>query len=397
MPTTTNIYSIALRLLPNTPFAVSVSADNKRQEKPPVLMRGVPAILRIRLFKDGEQVTAEELAAEYSSFRLVVAQDFDENTDPILVSDETGATIDAENDLLVLPMTSMNTETLEALIGTRERLDLGAELQLFKPTVQDEPIEAWQFPVGVQNRRDLTGTATPAPGSVNYYDKDETDDLLAGKADLVDGKVPSSQLPIATKTTLGAVRVWNTDIGNTAGPYMTSNGVLDLRPADPSYITNRQSHCPITPGRLNYAVIAALTDANHIELSDSQAATARAVLGMSSAITTIPAATSAYSLLDATATTNNHSWQYKHAPTSAPTYTLPAVTDATVVHSIDLKVKFSAGVLTYSFLDSAGNAVTPLAQPEIAAGTVVDFLCEYDPLSSQWVVMPLVMVEGGAA
>lgn len=175
MPTsTTNTYEISLRLLENTPFAVAVSFDNRCQVKPPVLMRGVPSILRIKLFKYSGLVKAAELSALYTGFRLVIANDFDDTTAPLLVSDETGATVDAQNDCIVLPMSGMNTVNLEALIGTRERLDLGAELQLFKPTLQDEPIEAWQFPIGVQNRRDLTGTATPAPGSVNYYSKDET-------------------------------------------------------------------------------------------------------------------------------------------------------------------------------------------------------------------------------
>lgn len=175
MPTsTTNTYEISLRLVDNTPFAVTVSDDNRCQVKPPVLMRGVPAILRIKLFKAGGLVKAAELSALYTGFRLVIANDFDDTTAPLLVSDENGATVDAQNDCIVLPISEMNTLNLEALIGTRERLDLGAELQLFKPALQDEPIEAWQFPVGVQNRRDLTGTATPAPGSVNYYSKDET-------------------------------------------------------------------------------------------------------------------------------------------------------------------------------------------------------------------------------
>ncbi len=180
MPTsTTNTYEISLRLVENTPLAVITSPDGKRQEKPPLLMRGVPAILQIRLFRAGGLVKAAELSALYTGFRLVIANDFDEDTAPLLVSDESGATIDAENDCIVLPMTEMNTETLEAIIGVKDRLDLCAELQLFKPSVQDEPIDAWQFPIGVQNRLDLTGTATPAPESVNYYKKEEVDAAIA--------------------------------------------------------------------------------------------------------------------------------------------------------------------------------------------------------------------------
>lgn len=388
MPTsTTNTYEISLRLLENTPFAVAVSSDNRCQVKPPVLMRGVPSILRIKLFKAGGLVTAAELSALYTGFRLVIANDFDDTTAPLLVSDENGATIDAQNDCIFLPISEMNTETLEDLIGTRERLDLGAELQLFKPTLQDEPIEAWQFPIGVQNRRDLTGTATPAPGSINYYNKDETDDLLDDKIDTDEkgaangvaeldenGLIPRGELPKGGNNSgqLGAVFTVAS-----VGLSIESNGRIGVVQASNQRIDRKNEigeRQVVTPGNLDYAV-----------------------RSVSPNVTTIPAATSAYSLLDATATTNGHSWHYVHEPTSAPTYTLPAVTNATVVHAIDLKVKFSANVLTYSFLDSAGNAVTPLAQPDIAAGTVVDFLCEYDPLSSQWAVMPLVLAEGGAS
>ena len=180
MPTsTTNIYYLALRLLPNTPFAVCVSQDNRRQEKPPVLMRGVPAILQVTLFRDGARVTAEELAAEYSSFRLVVAQDFDADT-PVLVSNSYGAHVDPENGWIELPMEVMETEELAALIGTRDRLDIGAELQMFNSSIQEEPIEARQFPVSIQNRRDMTaGGSEPSPGSINYYNKEETDERIA--------------------------------------------------------------------------------------------------------------------------------------------------------------------------------------------------------------------------
>lgn len=242
----------------------------------------------------------------------------------------------------------------------------------------------------------------------DYYSKPETDDLLDGKIGTAEkgasngvaeldenGKVPSGQLPVAEQRgQYGAIKLADTIFGLA----LHASGSIYVVRATNNQIDARLSvNDPLMPSNLNYAVTAALTDAKHIELSDSQAATARAVLGMSSAITTIPAATSAYSLLDATGTTNGHSWQYVHEPAAAPTYTLPAVTDAAVAHQIDLKVKFSSSVLTYSFLDSAGNAVTPLAQPEIAAGTVVDFLCEYDPLSSQWAVMPLLLAEGGAS
>lgn len=203
MPTsTTNTYEISLRLVDNTPFAVTVSPDNRCQVKPPVLMRGVPAILRIKLFKAGGLVKAAELSALYTGFRLVIANDFDDTTAPLLVSDENGATIDSQNDCIVLPMSYMESEELALLVGVNDRLDLGAELQLFKPALQDEPIEAWQFPVSIQNRRDMTGTVTPAPGSINYYKKQETDAAIASAIAQAQGigVIPYTELSGASAT-----------------------------------------------------------------------------------------------------------------------------------------------------------------------------------------------------
>ena len=104
-------------------------------------------------------------------------------------------------------------------------------------------------------------------------------------------------------------------------------------------------------------------------------------------MTTIPSATTAYSLLDASATTNNHSWQYFHAPAAASTYVFPAVTDDSVAHRIKLTIDFAA-VQTYSFEDAEGNALTPLFTPTISAGDVYEFDCEYSAVKSQWLVWP---------
>jgi len=165
-------------------------------------------------------------------------------------------------------------------------------------------------------------------------------------------------------------------------------------------------------------------------------------------VTKIPANTSLYSLLDASATTNEHSCNYSHVPAATPTYVLPDVlmrikTDAkwfvrnsatdgtgyygwingstnrytstdeptisdktytdtaltqgektiTVaeinVHEIVLEVRFSSAVTTYSFEDSASNTITPLSTPTISDGTVIDFLCRWSPLLGKWTVMPV--------
>ena len=93
-------------------------------------------------------------------------------------------------------------------------------------------------------------------------------------------------------------------------------------------------------------------------------------------ITTIPSATSSYTLSDGV---------FQHTPSSAPTYTLPAVTDATKTHTVILCVSF-ASVVTISFEDSVGATIVPLDTLTIAANDVVEYLCRYDPLQSKWVI-----------
>ena len=93
-------------------------------------------------------------------------------------------------------------------------------------------------------------------------------------------------------------------------------------------------------------------------------------------ITTIPAATSAYTLDDGV---------YIHTPSSAPTYTLPAISDATGTHTVILMVSF-ATVQTLSFEDAGGNTLAPLDSPEIGQNYVVEYLCMYSPLQSSWVI-----------
>ena len=142
---------------------------------------------------------------------------------------------------------------------------------------------------------------------------------------------------------------------------------------------------------------------------------------------------------------------YVHKPASAPTYTLPAVSDNTRTHEIVLEVEFaafarystgdgegyyawkngtallytstatptagttvaysdtaletSAGTIALydstnsaiamvgscSFVDSNDNALTPMSTPTIKPGTVIDFLCRWSPSLAKWCIMPVVM------
>lgn len=100
--------------------------------------------------------------------------------------------------------------------------------------------------------------------------------------------------------------------------------------------------------------------------------------GHQQGITEIPATTSAYTLAEGC---------FVHAPETAPAYTLPAVTDSTRTHRIDLTVYFTT-VQTFSFVDSGGTAIAPLFAPTIAAGDVFTFICEWSSLRSRWLVYP---------
>ena len=102
-------------------------------------------------------------------------------------------------------------------------------------------------------------------------------------------------------------------------------------------------------------------------------------------VTTIPASTTEYTLYDCTQAENGHSWQYLHTPASAPAYTLPDVSDTTVEHCVIITVEF-ANVLSLAFRDPRGNVISPWNSLSIVQGDVVEYLCKYDPIQSQWVI-----------
>ena len=182
-------------------------------------------------------------------------------------------------------------------------------------------------------------------------------------------KVPSGQLPIATASQLGIARINRT---YSQSGLTINNGALQVWSQDVptirQYIDGKTyKNIPIVPVTLDYAVRSVLEN-----------------------ITVIPASTTSYALADASATTNNHSKTYLHEPEEASVYTLPAVSNDGLLHEIILSVKFSASVLTYEFQDSSGNTLVPLPiAEEIEDGSVVTFLCWYNPLLSQWVIYPV--------
>ena len=193
-------------------------------------------------------------------------------------------------------------------------------------------------------------------------------------------KVLSGQLPIATNSSVGLVKGY---VNGNYGINIDASGNVRVTRAEPTtdILPRTGSFKPIVPSNLNYAVTAAITDANHITLNDAQKATAQSVFGIGGPITAIPAATSQYTLSYG---------RFSHVPELASTYVLPAVADGTLANDIVLSIKFSSTVLTYEFQDSAGNTLVPLPlNGDIEAGSVVTFLCRYNPLLSQWVIYPV--------
>ena len=129
-------------------------------------------------------------------------------------------------------------------------------------------------------------------------------------------------------------------------------------------INDRANNCmPIVASNLDYAVRSVLPN-----------------------VTVIPSATTAYTLLDASATTNSHSCKYRHKPSSAPTYTLPDVTDDTVEHEITLDVD-CADVTALVFQDDDGNIISLQNDITISYGDRWRFMCSYG--YGMWMVFPM--------
>lgn len=138
------------------------------------------------------------------------------------------------------------------------------------------------------------------------------------------------------------------------------------------YIKNK----PTIPSDSEYIPQSQKGIANGVPTLNSSAKIPDSQLSDGKPITTISAADSTYTLADGC---------YVHTPSAAPTYTLPAVTDATRTHWIVLTVSFSS-VQTIAFEDSQGTTIVPLDTLTIAANDVVEYLCIYDTLQSKWVI-----------
>ena len=92
----------------------------------------------------------------------------------------------------------------------------------------------------------------------------------------------------------------------------------------------------------------------------------------------IPSSASEITLSDGT---------YAHVPDVSPTYTLPAVSDNTVTHTVFLSISM-VNTSSLSFQDASGNTIAPLLSGgDPAVGEFWQFMCEYSILQGKWMVL----------
>ena len=207
-----------------------------------------------------------------------------------------------------------------------------------------------------------------------FYNKHEVDALLGCK---LDTPAEAGEAGYVLALAEDGSTAWVPQSGGGGGGTVTWDDVQD-KPNFSTVATSGSyddlSNKPTIPTPADYIPQTDKATANGVATLDADALVPNGQLAR--AITTIPAATSAYTLSDGV---------FQHTPSSAPTYTLPAVTDATKTHTAILCVSF-ASVVTIAFEDSGGTTIVPLDTLTISANDVVEYLCRYDALQSKWVI-----------
>ena len=215
------------------------------------------------------------------------------------------------------------------------------------------------------------------PGGDVYWDD------IQGKPDFATVATTGSYDDLTDKPTIPPAQVqadW-TQSSTSAVDFIKNKPTLAAVATTGSY--NDLSDTPTIP--TDYVSTSAVGSAGGVAALDASGVVPPGQITLERPIITIPAATTAYTFGDGMI--------YQHSPSSAPTYTLPTVADTAMTHTVIITVSF-ANVLSLSFQDPVGSTIAPLSTPTVVAGTVVQYLCEYNALSSQWVIMPLVIVEG---
>jgi len=161
--------------------ATPVDAYNAVRSTPPALMRGVRALLCLRLVDD-EGNPDDSGITTLANWEFVLAGDWNTATDPeirvaegiSIVQSTVGTKTFNE---IQIPLTEMNTEELISKLGNSASADLGAELVGFDDGVTD-PGFLIQFTMRVCNRRSTAGTGTPTQVTDGMYSAAQVDSLL---------------------------------------------------------------------------------------------------------------------------------------------------------------------------------------------------------------------------
>lgn len=116
------------------------------------------------------------------------------------------------------------------------------------------------------------------PNEVQYRVKPSQTDVQINGTSIVENGV--ANIPYATNSTYGITKPFgNGNYG--VGADANGGGLYVFKASDSHISTRSHQYAPIVPTNLNFAVKAALTDSNHVELTDDEKATAREVLGVS--------------------------------------------------------------------------------------------------------------------
>ena len=359
---------------------------------PPTTCLGMSADIRIHFFNGdvAAQMTAEDFDA-ITTWRLSVDSDYNQSTEPLLRY-TNGIDVDDDGTVCVLIPNVSSQKLIEAL-GTRSSGEYIAELVGYVAG-ETVPVFVVQFPFVVSNRIDLEGGDETEPVEGNYYTNAQINALLSAPYEVqfsVDGESWHSEQTYLDEY----FRIRNSAVQGAewSEPMRLLAGVVAQEQADwnetdttsKAYINNK----PVVADAATNAQIDSRSASKDIRPSNVE----YAVRSVMPNVTTIPAATTAYTLLDASATTNSHSAHYTHAPTGIPTYTLPAVTNTTIAHEILLDVDFTT-VQACGFVDSQSAEIPLQSDISIAAGDKWRFICVYS--LDGWRVYPLpIEVAGG--
>lgn len=299
----------------------------------PTFTRGFPVMLRLRLFgtKDSQEPYPPGQLFSITAWQCVWDTDYNEQTTPVLAADNTEISLQSVTEEIngieytfteiAIPVREMNTVELDALLGHQEAV---SNLNMELIGFDGEGTEAFGLQIKgftVRNRIHYSGTPTEMPAE--YLTATEVRALVAS----------------------GIVLQYSRDGVSWHDTHERGDAYLRVRSASSS--TSEWSN-PIL-----------------------------ILHGLDEAVTTIPASTAECSLSDGSV--------YCHAPSTAPIYTLPSVTNADYTHEIMITVDFST-VQTIAFLDSVGATIVPLDDLPIIAGDVVQYLCWYDKLQSKWCI-----------